>query len=63
MDCPIAKYQNSTDVDLVVATHNPASVPINVVEIKVPHPNWKVRSYDDGEWVEAVADVICHTQQ
>lgn len=63
-DCPIAAYQNATDVDMLIATHNPASVSSKVIEVKVPHPHFKVASFDSEEnkWVQARADVICHVQ-
>jgi hypothetical protein len=36
-----------------------------VIEVKVPHPHFKVASFDAAEdkWVDAKADVICHVQQ
>lgn len=64
-DCPIAAYHDSTDLDMLVATHNPASVSSHVIELKVPHPHFKVSTFDsaDNKWVDAKADVICHVQQ
>jgi hypothetical protein len=41
-DCPISEYAASTDFSMVIATHNPANLALNTIEVKVPHGNFKV---------------------
>jgi hypothetical protein len=48
---------------MVVAVHNPASVPVNDIQIKVPHDQFSVEKFDGGAWTSATASVICNTQQ
>jgi hypothetical protein len=45
---------------MVVATHNPANLALQTIEIKVPHANFKVSKLESGVWVDAVASVICN---
>ena len=47
---------------MVTATHNPANLPIQIVEIKVSHGMWKVQKFEGNEWVDAEANVICNQQ-
>lgn len=48
---------------MVVATHNPASVAIDEIMIKVPHDNFKVAQFNGNEWADATASVICQVHQ
>jgi hypothetical protein len=45
---------------MVVATHNPSNLALQIVEIKVPHANFNVRILKDMEWSDAEADVACN---
>ncbi len=59
-DCPIASYATSDYFRMVVATHNPSNLALQIVEIKVPHANFNVRILKDMEWSDAEADVACN---
>jgi len=48
---------------MVVAVHNPASVPVNDIQIKVPHDQFSVEKFDGSAWTSVTASVICNTQQ
>jgi len=49
---------------MVIASHNPASVAVDSIEIKVPHSNFKVMSFDGDDWVDTeTVSVICNLQQ
>ena len=44
---------------MVVANHNPANLPIQVVEIKVPHGSFQVQIFDDLKWKDTEVNVLC----
>jgi hypothetical protein len=45
---------------MVVANHNPANLPIQIVEVKVPHGNFKVEIFDDLKWKDVEVNVLCN---
>lgn len=45
---------------MVIATHNPANLALNTIEVKVPHGNFKVTKLESGLWIDADASVICN---
>jgi lysosomal alpha-mannosidase len=63
-DCPIASYADeTTGYNMVVATHNPASVAIHELKVEVPHDNYKVFQFDGNDWANVTASVICQVIQ
>jgi len=47
---------------MIVANHNPANLPLEIVEILVPHGNYRVQKLEGQNWVDVEASVICNEQ-
>ena len=64
-DCPIAKYADQTEFQILVAVHNPANLPIQIANIAVPHGKLAVHRFDVelGAMIESAADVLCDVQE
>ena len=45
---------------MVVANHNPANLLKEIVEVKVPHGNFKVEIFDNLKWKDAEVNVLCN---
>ena len=58
LDCP---WADEPDYSPTIAVHNPASIDVRYVKIKVQHGNYKVFRYDmvEGKNVSVSAEVIC----
>lgn len=48
---------------MIVATHNPSSLPLNVVEISVAQENYDVLIFNDSQWQLAEHDFMCNEQR
>lgn len=62
-DCPIAAYAESTDFDMIVATHNPSNLAMQTVELKMPSVHFRAEALQQQNWVAAKSNVICNWQQ
>lgn len=50
---------------MLIAVHNPSTLPMKIANIAVPHGNLVVKRFDAdlGKMVDASADVLCDMQE
>lgn len=63
-DCPVAEAEavHNDTYEMIVATHNPSNLALNVVEISVAHENYDVLIFNESQWELAEHDFWCNEE-